>query len=807
MSFVTLLDDGFEVITTRQNVEDFDPLLGSVHDVDVGPFWRLAPDDAQDLPSDEIKFIESMWKGLLQHFSELMVEAAHLDATKSLTAFPMHFERKWLDFQIERQVSLDSEVANLLVLTDDVPLSNLSTYTDANDRPYSLFNLYGTDALARIGISLRSAVGHRTQLRAQVQCGFDWDDRGVPGEVWMLWGYANTQQRAYSKYSTLSVAVSSTGRLGVLTVMSPGTFAAPLTDAYVRFDLAPVTVSFSPGDELTISMWYNGQAQGLENGQRASIMCQVTAKGVTVEWETDLAFEVVGELGVSPAAWWGDAFVAWAPPREIASRVSEFGEGDYLLKLRPRDLTFLDPSVAPEIRYIPVLQPRVTDSRDILRAGLEFELERDPRGRWGYLRFDTEPPATLWAESTALDLRLMHKMFAPLTGVAAELGTSDTYHLRTQIVGALYGLLSGPHLTQLAIAIGGLMGAPMALESGRVKSFTDLSGQPAIVVEEDDRDRIYPYLQGMVPLVAPGDVVSRFDPLVQMPQMHDWITAPSQLADLVGDEVQKYAAFLVQIPHQFLMAEYNLLPRPVTPSDVSAFTTRFSRRLTRYLAQTVGVWCGIANAIMQIIVNLNEDMEIDDTVLFSGRRDHYLATITALPAVPAGTPEYDANPVTVSDEVDLALAILIGNAFIRDGKAGFTFDILEYDKTAWPKDRTVLYAREALTGADDPRYNDHDPSRSYGAGPTPPAPCPPSGLIYNHAEIWVLDTRMNVIVNYNGVDTGPTDVTIYDTTVTMSHTDVHEFEEPDFWDECRRSVGTLDFSDPDNSGHAGGGMP
>jgi len=751
MSFFILLPDGFEVITPAQSREDFEPLLGTAEEVKVGALWGIVPDDLQELPAREHRVIESMWRGLVQYFGDMLARTSHLDQTRSLLDFPIHLQRKWLHFDVTRTYELQTEQADLFDSTADAAGSYLSSNSDG-EYVVNQFNLYGTDALARLGVRLRSSMSCDTLVRFETRMSLDVTLNTSSTEGWFLVGYANTSLRTASRYSGLYVAISSAGRLGLLAVSEGSSFTGTLTAGDVIFFLHTETLGDLAGRELSLRMWYDGQTSGLDPTNLALVTIELedVDTGEVIRQEQALTFVDSGTQVFAP--WWADSFCFQSVPLELARLVPDMGPGDYSFRILPGDTLFIDPTLSPMIRHVPILQPNVSNDDEFLRAGLEFELVRDPGGAWAYLRFEDTPAARLWAEASALDGELMSKMFAPLTGVADLLETSDGLKLKTQIIGALYGLVSGPHLGPLAAAIGGLLGAPIAVRPGIVLELVTMGGSTAIVVQEVERERVYPYPLGSELLVEVGDAVDKFQPLVRMPEIHDWISAPTRLAAQVTEEVQKYSTFLTEVPVEYFMAEYNELPTPLTAAIVDTFSFNFSERIRRYLLNAVAVWCGVADLVITIAAKMGEDLELTDDLAFSSRLD------------------------------------------------GET----EYDLATYPRDRTLLTHRDALTGALDPRYNAW--GLEYEDGPVDPDAIPPGDLLYNQAEIWVLDSRVSFTATY---DLGPgADVTmgVYGDTQTLAYGESHTFEEPDYWDEFIFDVYAeidLDFSKLSKSGHLG----
>jgi hypothetical protein len=541
----------------------------------------------------------------------------------------------------------------------------------------------------------------------------------------------------------------------------------------------------------------------------------------------------------------------------VARNVAQIGPLDYLLRVLPGSVSFVDPSLDGKVRYIPLLQPNVTDDIGFLRADLDFDIVRSRSNLWAYLRFEDQPVDRLWAEATALDGQLLQKLFAPLTGIADLLESSDGLKLKTQIIGALYGLISGPHLGPLSAAVGGLLGAPIAVKPGIVLDFTSLAGHPAIVIEEVDRERVYPYPKGIKTVVSIGDAVEKFDPLVELPKVHDWVTAPVRLANAVTDEMQKYSRVLTDVQVEYLMAEYRELPRPLTNDIISAFSFKFSQRIRKYLLNAVGVWCGLLDVLVNLLYTGIEELEVTDDIQMSGRRHEGTVRVMALPANPLNSPVYTANPVIIGQFILIPLAESLQDSFTSLAMSGFTYEILEYSHAVFPRRRTQLTAREALTGALDPRY-DHGGMATVGSLPTSPEAspvylanpvivgqtilisraeelttsfsglgmagfsysileyedealyyqeppvgdsCPPSNFLYDQAEIWVLDSRTGFNAKYTGTNTGNITTRIYKTEKVLSHGQTEWFYEPDYWDECDESDINLDFSRRRNSHH------
>jgi len=898
MSFVTLLTDGLEVVTTAQGKESYEPLLGTIEGINVSPLWGIVPDDLQELPANDQRILECVWRGLIQYASDIMVRTAHLDQTASLIDFPLHLPRKWLYYDILRTVELETDVTSIVDGTTGNTQSKVTQYAVDEDNFRTQYDLYTTGPDVFVGVPFRSASSYDTEYRFSTILSFTAVLSPTVDKAWVMLGYKNRNQAHASRHSGLYVCISTKGDVSLLVIKAgQDGFAATLTSDSIEYTSLGVLGTTS-GNRLQVQLWYDGSTHGLNPTEGAEVTVQVDDldNGATLSKTLRLSFttERTNDTYLDP--WWADSWVITTPSLAVAQAVPAFASNDSIVKVKPETVNFVDPSVDANVRHLPILQPNVSNDEGFLRASIDYDLLRHPQGLWAYIKFEDQPASRLWAEAVALDGKLMQKMFAPLTGIADLLESSDTLKLKTQIIGALYGLISGPHLGPLSSAIGGLLGAPIAVRPGVVKSFTSLGGQPAIVMEEVDRERIYPYPPGLQTTVEIGDLVERFDPLVEMPVCHDWVSAPVRLAEAVSHEVQKYSRVLTDVQVEYLMAEFRALPRPLTGNIIRLFSSRFSERIRRYLLNAIGVWCGLTDVLINITSKIHDDLELTDYASLSGRRDHYVARIVSMPPSPQLASDWDnqqpddfvnlrvveslyqdykpatrymvgqqtvanlnalspgfgdayivsggggvltAGTLTVADgdivnwigyqwsllvenvggvpPENLRVVLhatepliapytfnnpsdmLIYNGIDVDGASGsdFVFTTLEFDRTTYPRDRTQLTAREALTGYNDPRYNVG--SDVYGDDPPDPDACPQPLPLYDQAEIWVMDSRVTLTASYTGVDNGPQVLRVYKEDKTLSAGESHTFNEPDYWDECEGSEVNLDFSRAINS--------
>jgi hypothetical protein len=746
MSFLVALGDGFEVLTPTQGPETYEPYVGTSAGLDLQAFWGVVPDDLMELPDEDRKIIETMWGGLIQYAAGFLTASAHLDQSRSLLDFPLHLQRRWLRFEIERAYDLSGAVG-LVDRTEGSPGSGITYATKSAPNKISL---YGGGAPAQVGVALRSAVRWDATLRWDIQLKLDVDLDSGAEEGWMLLGYANTRQVEATSQSGVWAAISTLGRVGWLCVTSgEGGLKGALVDGQVKFVLGEETFTYLPDETLQISAWYDPGAEGFDTPTAAWATLRVvnTGTGSEANLKTRITPTTTPSTGTPlHQGWYGDLFCIQSPTGDILPWAPGLDTGEFTLQVTPHHLSFLDPSVDGRIRHIPLLQPKVSTDEGFLRYSLEFDLVRDQaKDRWAYLRFEDQPDAVLWADAVALDGALLSKMYTPLTGVASYLGTSDTAKLRTQVIGALYGLLAGPHLGPLSAAVGGLLGVPIAIRDGIVKGFISVGGTPGIVVEEVDRERVYTYPEGGVVLVELGDTVTRLQSLVELPEVHDWVSAPHALANAVSEEMEKFRTVLVRIPSTYIMAEYKDLPRPLTDAIVAAFSRDLSTRLRQYLLNALAVWCSVAGILFQIFYRTVDDLDLTDAFRLSGRKDN-------------------------------------------DDEGIFPY-------AQFPRDRTYLTIKDALTNGDQPMYNvDGHLYGDHGEA------CPPEGLLYNQGELLILPDRVNFTVTYSGADTGTKAIAVYKEIRSLESGESYTFKEPDWWDICV-SVPNLDFSKPENSHH------
>lgn len=212
------------------------------------------------------------------------------------------------------------------------------------------------------------------------------------------------------------------------------------------------------------------------------------------------------------------------------------------------------PNVYPEFRYpytlpyanvasIPSLRDAIRDESvgTTLVEGVHYTLEAPDR-----IVFSEAPPAKMWAARTQIDTETPWNNFGFFTGVYQE--NSPEYV--SIIQGLWYAFWNGPKPINIKRSLYLLFGLPSAAEDATVTEITseavnvDTTEYTIETTSSDGVVRRFEVPSGLVPIVAVGDSVARFDPLVSGIEVYDKVNRPGFIEEQIGRE--GIARFLTQ---------------------------------------------------------------------------------------------------------------------------------------------------------------------------------------------------------------------------------------------------------------------
>ena len=574
MSFFVGDQDGLELLDIiPDDTRGFKPLLGSSQDVATSFLWNVLPNDYVDLPSEDKKVFESLWKAMAQVSSEILLEALHLDQSSSLLDFPLNFPRKWLPLELERdeRVTL-SNPALLFSRAEDV----------SEDEEDSVVLRAGhQDSLPYLGFRLGAPHTGAETFRAEARLSLE---RIPLKETWTWFGYGRRDRGRL--VDGVFTAVSTLGRLA----------AVEVSRSQVRWQLCEdVLGTLVEGRTYSVSLWLEGETEDKAPWMISRIRDSETGEFVFRSTELLSPFQANEVLlcGVD------NRLDVASPHEDLLSEASP-------LRVRVSEIKYLDVSVPPDVTWIPVLQPRVSDDLDSWVAGEDYLLSKTSQGTT--VRFFTQPPAVLWAEYASLDSGWLQKLFSPLVGAALSAAGDDSERTRNRIAALLYGLVKGPSQSALSTALAGIAGVPVALARGVVTRIKADADSPFVEVREFDRDRRYQFPALLRPRVAVGDVVEKMDPLTEYPQALDWKMGRRFLDRVaVNQEAEKYKAIVVEIPYGSLGA----FAEDEGPRD-------FPNLVTEYFQKALPLWASTLSLFFVLIGRLEDDLALEERIGYQG---------------------------------------------------------------------------------------------------------------------------------------------------------------------------------------------
>jgi len=597
--------NGAEAITLVNNpAPDFRPLLDSEAFIDSSFFWAALPDDYDDLPGQDRRMVEAAWKAVIQYGAGTLAELAHLDQTSSIRDFPIRMQRRWQNVDFLRTVDAGGGAAELIDATlNSRNASLLRAPAQAQDTTLRLTpgNTHSGAYIELDGeVSSGAAVGAvlTLQLRGDYTTESPLDGPAAPAgeEQWFLLGYGDLSKERLAPGAY--AALSTQRRLAAIVVRNDGSSRWAICS-----DLAPEDL-FSSGIRLSV------RSLAVDGGVRV----YASAYGEGGDG---------GEARVS--LYEHTSFVAkHLVMTSVDTRVpvDSPNEGEVVPSRQPFTATlgvvqYVDPTVHPGTRSIPVLQTRVSGAAERYLQSVDYDVVWDDIAGRAEIRWHRDfPAATLWAPVVALDGQLIEKIWGPATSSSAVSG-ADTERLRNLLSAVMYGLMGGPHPRPLSAAVGALSGAPMCVEDGVVVAVETDPDDPVIVVRGFDQDRRYYYPEGLRRTVNVGEAVTKLQMLCEVPVLRDW-TSGEQLTSrlrlghpfnaLIRSEVEKFSALHIEIPAgaEGVSAEFE--------GSLSSLPSR----LTEYLGDALSIWMGSFRLFLLLVQRLSDQVSLQDAGDFEG---------------------------------------------------------------------------------------------------------------------------------------------------------------------------------------------
>ena len=143
------------------------------------------------------------------------------------------------------------------------------------------------------------------------------------------------------------------------------------------------------------------------------------------------------------------------------------------------------------------------------------------------IAFKSQPPEILWAKRTLIDEETPFNNFGFLMDIFQE----NNQRYVEVLQGLWFAFWTGPKPRNVEIALYLLFGLPTALEAGTV---TRVTATEIDTTSNEGLVRTFEIPSGLVAIVAVGDSVVRFDPLVNGVRVLDKINSPGFIEEEIG---------------------------------------------------------------------------------------------------------------------------------------------------------------------------------------------------------------------------------------------------------------------------------
>jgi hypothetical protein len=631
-------DGGFFVSSVVAD-EVYDPVFDT--EMSASFIWNVLPSFYRDLMQDKQLF-ETVWSGMLQNSGADLLNLWQIDYAKSLTTVPRLGQRKWVEFDLYKDVDFIQDPG---LTRFGIP--GIFTYDpDAELLRGSPVNRARHD---RDVVSLAGRVDERTSLAWSVEITVE--SCQTLGSV--LFGYfpsalprlrsslavgllgdetAEDSPRPFIIHASTgtggSAAVSSfflttgveyrleatyTASTGVCVLRVVELRSSKLTGSsgYTQDDLGSVFTNVFQDDSV------NFDSEGIVAGDILVALgsefeiisvdgSQLTVKPIGLAVSVDsISYEILGNVEVDSLSldlpadspdpdFIADQFgIASLDTRAITtSYVTSPGDARRKsMSLTTDRWRYLDPTVGEVIFSIPRLQDVVVDPDELLYEGTDFDIViregRTIEASTSTLRFQEPPLQTYWAEYVGYEESYIRNNFGANVGL--EDFSSDQYKARVR--GLYYAYFQGPTLDAIRTGVHILVGLPIAEEAGLVESINPAYSGTLGLITVSGTDYTYPNLVGTSLQV--GDEVSLFEPLSEGVEVVDYLTSPRWFSEKLDfNEMEKYHSFQVNL-------------------NLDAFDASTLGLASTFVQQIKPTW---KRALFLVFKNLSDDVEIVDDI-------------------------------------------------------------------------------------------------------------------------------------------------------------------------------------------------
>jgi hypothetical protein len=587
MAFLAGTDGGGAVFTSSVvTVETYDPVYDISSDSQF--IWEVLPSFYKDLMSDK-DIYESLWNSKIQEIAAELLNLWQAGYSSNLRDVPVISQRKWILFDFEEEVDLESDpllttfgLENKFVYNeiDDVIDGNweiragvdkaiLALRGDTDQDGSLIWSFVMSTASAQkkaaalVGYFNSAASKILTNaLTAGVIGDSSTDDTPRPaivhidpaGVATSTFGAEDleldTEYRFNCEYRARDgtvIAVISEVRASKQTGASGETLSSATEDPYtgefkddaVNFD----TLGIVEGDILV----FEGEDYTITSVDGSNLVVDPAS---LPEEATGLTYEIVGEEEVQSISidLPGDA-------GDPTFTVNQFGTSN--LDLRSidssfftlpgkanrrvltgytKDWSYMDPTSEYTLLAVPRLQEAITDPQTLLYEGVDYEITNSA------FEFQEPPPVSLWAEYAGFDEGQIADNFGRNVNLVEV--SSDDY--KSKVRGLYYAYFQGPTPYAIEIGVHILVGLPIADKAGEVESidptYSGLLGRIRVA----GRDYLYPLAVGTT--LSVGDEVEAFEPLSEGVEVLDYKNSPTWwIYQSSFNEIEKYNTFAVRL--------------------------------------------------------------------------------------------------------------------------------------------------------------------------------------------------------------------------------------------------------------------
>lgn len=178
-----------------------------------------------------------------------------------------------------------------------------------------------------------------------------------------------------------------------------------------------------------------------------------------------------------------------------------------------------------DIVGIPTMQDTIHD--DLIETLLTETTNYQVSFGSAIISFAEPPPPAMWAKNTLCNFETPYNNFGYLMGIYAP----NTASYLKAVQGLWFAFWNGPSPENIKRSLYLLFGLPTASKPGSVTSVTDST---ITLLYTDNSTESFTIPSGLIAVVAIGDTVNQYEPLVSGISVFDKINRPGFLADLIG---------------------------------------------------------------------------------------------------------------------------------------------------------------------------------------------------------------------------------------------------------------------------------